>query len=146
MTKAFGIGRRVQSLLLAQEVKGVFRPSTRRAWRSSLALWHFLRLEIRHRVEVEALHLGPGPRGLAQELQARFHAGIGKEAVDPDPLAQLFPAVVRLQLRHHHFESDAMKWISGAVAVHAEDGELEWVVVDSTTSPSPGRACDCWPG
>ena len=44
--------------------------------------------------DVELFDLGSGPGGLAQENEARFHAGVVGEAADRDQPAEFLPAVV----------------------------------------------------
>ena len=59
-------------------------------------------------VQIEALQFFPGPRGFAQEFEARFDAGVLGKAIDRDLFPRLFPAVVFHQPGEDHLQGDAV--------------------------------------
>jgi hypothetical protein len=73
-------------------------------------LFGFFRLGFAH-LHKQGLDPVAGPRGFAQEDQARFDIRVVIEAADIDALAQVFPAVMRHQLFQQPFEGDPMQRI-----------------------------------
>lgn len=63
--------------------------------------------------EVETFHLLPSPGRLAQELQARPHAGVVREAAHRHHVAQLLPAVVVGQGGDDGLERQAVQGVAG---------------------------------
>jgi hypothetical protein len=45
-------------------------------------------------------------------------AGVVVEAVDPDDLPELLPAIMGLKFGHHHREGDAVEWVFRTFSVH----------------------------
>ena len=63
-------------------------------------------------MQIEILQLFPGPRGFAQEFEARFDAGLLGKAIDRDLFSQPFPAVVFHQSGEDHLQGDAVQWVA----------------------------------
>ena len=63
--------------------------------------------------QVQPFHLVARPGCLAQELQARRHAGLMREAAHRNALAQAGPAEMGAQGGHHGFECDAVQRVAG---------------------------------
>src|SRR3990167_4690184 len=63
--------------------------------------------------QVEAFHLLARPGRLAQELQARRHAGVVGEAAQRDALAQAGPAIVRCQRGDDGLQRQAVQRVAG---------------------------------
>src|SRR5690606_37395464 len=86
-------------------------------------------------LDVQLFDLLAGPGGLAQELEARLHAGVDGEAVDADAGGEVFPAAALDELLEHRGEGDPVQQIFGAEIVSVAHRVVEFRMKAGSSGP-----------